>query len=420
MTMFYQQNLVTPSTHTPLVLQNGNLVSEKTFPLVHGVPCFLPRTALTEHQQSELNFARDYIRDVLAGQNPKFNPQRPWAQSEECWNWTTPWLNPQTITPDTRIVSLGGSFVDDLPHIHSNYKFNIDHLAHEYLQIHPGLAQANTHYIAAAAEALPFADSYADIVYTRNSLDHVCNPLQTLCEIHRILKPAGKLLVGVYYNSTILEDHESTVVDDEFLARCISPLFQIDFQNFRPVPPMLTIEGTRTSFMHMVCTKRPDVPTPFTAQQIESVRAILEHFHAGTFLQRQGKLPESVAQFAKLAPIPPYFATDIWRILYASLQVLASQGKENFLPLARALLGPNPTTPWLKIIRATIKRHNLGIDESNLISDHPIDTHLAALSPNPLLPPSRWSLYLALATQAAHRPTDTTSALRTAIDSLND
>ena len=87
---------------------------------------------------------------------------------------------------------------NDLPHVTSNFKFNVDHLAHEYVKLSKKMAEEQVtegaiKHVASTSESLPFRDNYADIIYSHNSLDHVNNPLKTMLEINRVLKPKRKI-----------------------------------------------------------------------------------------------------------------------------------------------------------------------------------------------------------------------------------
>lgn len=51
----------------------------------------------------------------------------------------------------------------------------------------------NLHFLHGDAHHLPFEDSRFDIVYCRYVLEHVADPPQVLREMHRVLKPGGKM-----------------------------------------------------------------------------------------------------------------------------------------------------------------------------------------------------------------------------------
>lgn len=65
----------------------------------------------------------------------------------------------------------------------------IDPLADAYRQL--GISAHPMAYVAALGEALPIRNAAADLVITINALDHVDDPVQTMREIRRILRPGG-------------------------------------------------------------------------------------------------------------------------------------------------------------------------------------------------------------------------------------
>jgi len=52
-------------------------------------------------------------------------------------------------------------------------------------------------FIACDMRKLPFKDNYFDLVYTMGSIEHVFDYQYAVKEIYRVLKPAGKAIVGV-------------------------------------------------------------------------------------------------------------------------------------------------------------------------------------------------------------------------------
>lgn len=84
--------------------------------------------------------------------------------------WLEGKLDNKTVSQNTRIICLGGGSGDDVPNVKSDFKFNVDHLAHEYIKLSPEMKEAQAaedkiKHIASTTEFLPFKDNYADIVY---------------------------------------------------------------------------------------------------------------------------------------------------------------------------------------------------------------------------------------------------------------
>src|ERR1700677_4350323 len=93
--------LVDPISHRPLRLRGNRLETADgtSYPVIDGVPCFAPQE-LTEHQMSEFEHTTQYVQDIRDFKNPLFVPDRLFEQSSTCWGWVTPWINPQSVTPD--------------------------------------------------------------------------------------------------------------------------------------------------------------------------------------------------------------------------------------------------------------------------------------------------------------------------------
>ncbi|SHN82477.1 class I SAM-dependent methyltransferase [Bradyrhizobium erythrophlei] len=89
------------------------------------------------------------------------------------------------IPPDTQFVSVD-PFIDCLDNIPPAKKV-----------VYPCL-KSHLNFIAACAEFLPFQAASFDWVHMRSMLDHVHSPDLALIEARRVLKPAGKLVIGLY------------------------------------------------------------------------------------------------------------------------------------------------------------------------------------------------------------------------------
>jgi SAM-dependent methyltransferase len=72
-------------------------------------------------------------------------------------------------------------------------RVGLDPLAARYLEL--GTATHSMNYVAAGAEAMPFADGAFDIVASLNSLDHVDDVGHATREIVRVLGPGGTFLL---------------------------------------------------------------------------------------------------------------------------------------------------------------------------------------------------------------------------------
>ena len=72
----------------------------------------------------------------------------------------------------------------------------VDPLAHEYARLFPKW-QSQARTVAAAGEALPFADASFDVVVSDNVVDHAADPVRIVAEIARVLAPGGILYFTV-------------------------------------------------------------------------------------------------------------------------------------------------------------------------------------------------------------------------------
>lgn len=77
----------------------------------------------------------------------------------------------------------------------------------------------NLQFTQGDAHALEFADNRFDVVYCRYVLEHLANPLQALQEMHRVLKPDGKVFV-----------QENNILVNVFYPDC--PRFEALWQHF--------------------------------------------------------------------------------------------------------------------------------------------------------------------------------------------
>jgi len=65
----------------------------------------------------------------------------------------------------------------------------------EYGDVRLDVYRSQTANIVADAEFLPFRDNSFDLVYSRNVLEHLPNPLNALCEQKRVCKEGGRISI---------------------------------------------------------------------------------------------------------------------------------------------------------------------------------------------------------------------------------
>lgn len=66
---------------------------------------------------------------------------------------------------------------------------------------------ADLQWTASAGENLPFLDDSFDAITCFEVLEHVVDPVRTLEEFHRVLKPGGQIVISVPNKAWIFETH---------------------------------------------------------------------------------------------------------------------------------------------------------------------------------------------------------------------
>ena len=110
------------------------------------------------------------------------------------------------------VVDIGPGPMGLLEASDAKVKIAIEPLAQEYQKHNLLFKNSDVVYINLPAENIPILDEYADVVISRNSLDHVSNPVKVVKEIYRILKTNGYFVLNVDINHppTIAEPHKIT------------------------------------------------------------------------------------------------------------------------------------------------------------------------------------------------------------------
>jgi SAM-dependent methyltransferase len=116
----------------------------------------------------------------------------------------------------------------------------------------PALARSYPHYfgvyplceeverVQAVAEFLPIAAESFDTVHMRSCLDHMANPVLALLEAHRVLRPGGKLVVGLSLESAHPRVARTTAqrirwwIKDHAALFRVASLFHADPHVFHP------------------------------------------------------------------------------------------------------------------------------------------------------------------------------------------
>jgi SAM-dependent methyltransferase len=351
---YLAEHLVMPRSLEKLYTEGGILrtAGNRKIPVVDGVPVFSTLHP-SPQWQDELRQTSGFADSFL--ENPNY------ARSI----WTRPWLNDDLLSGSSRTVCIGGSYVDDVPHISKGHKFNVDLWAHHYSKLPPAvMAKQDTVFLAAHAEALPFDNQSVDYVYSRNALDHFNNPILSVVEAHRILKENGRFCLAVYYDSSWFDAHETKIVDRQFLEHVILPLFEqehLSFAKATPTGPVL--KNIRTRFMFYVGTKRTGATLLLPTEAIERYELIGTSFQKALYEREHHRGEEAMRLYQQVLSVPPVCDTDACRQLHACIDLLAMTDKDALLHAAGQMHAAGIAVEWAPIADLTLGRYGLSTTE---------------------------------------------------------
>lgn len=119
------------------------------------------------------------------------------------------------------VVDIGPGAVGFLEASKARIGIAVEPLARELAEHRLLLPSDNAVYLSVSAEKIPLLDDFADVVVSRNSLDHVENPSRVVSEVYRILKPGGDffLIVHLEVEATVTEPYAFTGGDIHQLVR---------------------------------------------------------------------------------------------------------------------------------------------------------------------------------------------------------
>lgn len=93
------------------------------------------------------------------------------------------------LSPGSRVLDLGGN------RIRKRGVFNIER--YPLCTIYANIVVTKRPHVQADGAALPFGDGSFDAVISAELLEHVPSPERVLREVHRVLRPGGRLLITV-------------------------------------------------------------------------------------------------------------------------------------------------------------------------------------------------------------------------------
>jgi len=364
---FLEQNLVCPKckSHIEILMSQEEIRCmgcKAAYTFKDGIPCFVPRE-ISINQQFEFNsLVRDLKRKEL---------DRPTFRKEDI----NELIDPNTLNDQTRVVVIGGSFWDNLPYVRTQYKWNIDHIAHRFPELifqEQELAQqGGFRHIAAKSELVPFPDGYADIVYSRNSLDHVDSPISTLLEISRILKPSGKFYLAVYYNSRFDDNHESWVINDEFIEKHLKNIFNLEHIKVLPIEASsmggaICRDGrqllsefalpnrARLGWLNAVCTKKSKY-TAYNEKDLAQQKKLVKNFEEALYYDRiwptgSEQIRKAIDYYNIVLSCRAFDKTDNERQLYSQIRYLALTDPKAFRSYFKELAAESRDPWWWKLV----------------------------------------------------------------------
>ncbi len=115
------------------------------------------------------------------------------------------------------VIDVGCGPRGSLHHFNARMKFGVDILANEYNKKF-SIVKHDMVYLNCLSHKRPFLNEFADIVISRNALDHVGDFESTIDEIYRVLKPHGEILLSMNlrYIPTI---NEPQVITEERIRK---------------------------------------------------------------------------------------------------------------------------------------------------------------------------------------------------------
>ncbi|SNS35864.1 Methyltransferase domain-containing protein [Tardiphaga sp. OK246] len=349
---YLAEHLVEPKTFLPLTADGEQLRSaSRVIPWVSGVPVFSNLNP-SEQWQDELKQTADFMASYVG------SPKQTAAAA-----WVTPWLNDDIIADQDRIVCVGGSFVDDIPHVTKGHKFNVDLFAHAYISVLESvIAAQDTTFVSCWAEHLPFASNSVDVVYCRNALDHFSNPVAAAIEMHRVLKPGGRLCVGVYYDSSFVDAHETGIVDDEFMKRVIYPLFSLRHLNRSVADPTAAVfKNVTTNFVFFVAEKQP-VSTPIEPKAVEAHGVLTENFKNALYARQIHQGEHAKELYAATLKQKPLLLTDVWRQLFSCLDLLAMTDRSALVAAGKQMQDIGIAVNWSPVADLVFGHYGLSVE----------------------------------------------------------
>lgn len=208
----------------------------------------------------------------MSGRNPGGDSSRVDYYDAQHWGDRTPELLHRerlalalledALTPEVRLLDVGcgnGLFLDRIRRRISGAQLSgVDYSQYQIDQpVHPSLRLKQ----ADLAKGIPFADGSFDVVYAAEIVEHLLDPDLLLSEIHRVLRPAGTLVLTTpnlcaWYNRALFllgvqplfveSSTRSSLVGSGFLRRFklgSTPVGHVRIFNLDAIRDLLTNAG---------------------------------------------------------------------------------------------------------------------------------------------------------------------------------
>ncbi|MGA1870991.1 MAG: class I SAM-dependent methyltransferase [bacterium] len=136
---------------------------------------------------SELTFQKEWANKFRDNKSSVLEYWRKYRYFDEIFKYCK-------IKDNTRILDVGCG-ISSVLHFINGERYGIDPLAHQYKKLYEYPEGITIQQ--GRGERISFPDSFFDIVFCSNVLDHTTDPEKTLEEIYRVLKKKGHFILTV-------------------------------------------------------------------------------------------------------------------------------------------------------------------------------------------------------------------------------
>ncbi len=147
-----------------------------------------------------------YYQDVYSGQGGEGmrdaqTNQALWYVNEARWKLMEPWMS---LGPTDRVLDVGCGYGAFLAFLHGRSRCQLFGVDADQGSIEGNLCRDHGSFFAGELEDAAYPDDHFSFVSMMHSLEHVRDPVATLGEVARVLRPGGHALVEVPYFGSLL------------------------------------------------------------------------------------------------------------------------------------------------------------------------------------------------------------------------